>query len=249
MKISIPCMECSLSQATQTGATANIPLYEMDVQEDGLYRLTCSNGHLSRVYLTSEKFELLFDIGLNAIVDGYYRDAVSSITAALERFYEYFVKVYAASIGIDAEAYSSSWREIKNQSERQLGAFIFSYLHWTRSKPVLLSNRFVEFRNAVIHKGKIPSKTEAIEYANVVLNLINPIVLKMKEELSETMRAIQHREFRDFTQALPASDARFASMTMVGAISMALAVSERHAMTIDERLRRIELNRVVRRLG
>jgi hypothetical protein len=34
---------------------------------------------------------VLFDIGANAVVDGYYREAITSFSASLERFYEYFL--------------------------------------------------------------------------------------------------------------------------------------------------------------
>lgn len=53
----------------------------------------CSHGHKTTTIVQNPKYEILFDIGANAIVDGYYREAVSSFTSSLERFYEYSIKI------------------------------------------------------------------------------------------------------------------------------------------------------------
>lgn len=60
-------------------------------------------------------------------MDGYFRDAVASFSATLVRFFEYYIRVVAAKRDIDKEVFSKSWGAIKNQSERQLGAYIFLY--------------------------------------------------------------------------------------------------------------------------
>lgn len=54
-----------------------------EITDNGKYQVTCDKGHNTEVTLDNLKFELLFELGLNAIIDGYYRDAVSSITASL----------------------------------------------------------------------------------------------------------------------------------------------------------------------
>ena len=38
------------------------------------------------------KFELLYDLAINALADGYLREAVASATSAMERYFEFFVK-------------------------------------------------------------------------------------------------------------------------------------------------------------
>ena len=57
-----------------------------DLEETGVYDLTCPSSHRTAFCLQNFKFELLFDLGLQAIDDGYYREAVSSFASALERF-------------------------------------------------------------------------------------------------------------------------------------------------------------------
>jgi hypothetical protein len=56
----------------------------VEFTDDGLYEATCPKGHKSITILQQRKFEILFDIGIYAINDGYYREAISSFTASLE---------------------------------------------------------------------------------------------------------------------------------------------------------------------
>jgi hypothetical protein len=159
----------------------------VEFTDDGLYEATCPKGHKSITILQQRKFEILFDIGIYAINDGYYREAISSFTASLERFNEFFIKIVCISKGVEQNEINDSWKEISVQSERQLGAFIFLYLLEYGNKPPLLSTDNVKFRNAVIHKGKIPSKKEAIDYGQVVFDVIKPTLEKLKERYRDIM--------------------------------------------------------------
>ncbi len=76
------------------------PIAAIEFRDDGRYEVTCPKGHKSVTILQQQKFEVLFDIGAYAIVDGYYREAVSSFTSSLERFYEFFVKAVLLNKGI-----------------------------------------------------------------------------------------------------------------------------------------------------
>ena len=84
MKLPIVCAQCmrdDLQNATQIAS--------LEFGDDGKYEVVCPKGHKSITLLQQQKFELLFDIGAYAIVDGYYREAVSSFTSSLERCYEF----------------------------------------------------------------------------------------------------------------------------------------------------------------
>lgn len=155
-----------------------------EVLNNGIYKTHCAKGHEGIVVVDNLKFELLFDLGINAIIDGYYRESVASVTSALERFYEFFIKVIWRSNGLDYEIIDKNWKSISNQSERQLGAFITAYLSLAQGEVPLLKNEQVSFRNNVIHKGEIPSKEKTIEYADGVLQLIDKSleVLRMNHE-------------------------------------------------------------------
>ncbi|RKR31632.1 hypothetical protein [Paraburkholderia sp. BL17N1] len=52
------------------------------------------------VDLRQQKYEALFQIGAYATEDGYYREPVSSFTASLERFYEFFVRAATDDDGV-----------------------------------------------------------------------------------------------------------------------------------------------------
>ena len=195
MRIPLSCMKCA-----QQGTDPNVTLAE--VREDGLYALRCEQGHESVTCLQEMKFEVLFELAAYAILDGYYRDAVSSFTASLERFYEFYISVICDQRGLHEEQFVSTWKRISAQSERQLGAFVFLYLSETKSEPELLSNKHTQFRNEVIHKGRIPYRDEAVDYGNSVLELIAPVLQVLKENSHEQVQRIVHRHVSDARRRL-----------------------------------------------
>src|SRR4030095_14773427 len=100
----------------------------LQINDDNVYEFTCSKGHKNALIHQEEKFELLFESAVYAITDGYFREAVSSMASSIERLYEFAIKVIAVKNGIDLPLLRNSWKQINNQSERQIGAFIFLYL-------------------------------------------------------------------------------------------------------------------------
>ncbi|HGY9592210.1 TPA: hypothetical protein ACOJP0_005076 [Vibrio harveyi] len=187
MRIYLTCMDC---HGTTVSARSNV--YSAELQDSGCYSFTCSQQHESTVKLKNPKFEILFELGLNAIHDGYYREAVSSFTSSLERFYEYVINILYRSAGINLEQTSQLWKLVSNQSERQFGAYLFVYQLVEKKIPPQLSNKCIKFRNEVIHKGKIPSRIEAIEYGEAILTVISPVlkvlVEKYDPQILELMR-------------------------------------------------------------
>ncbi|MBK0032711.1 hypothetical protein IBT47_10495 [Erwinia sp. S43] len=152
------------------------------LNDEGYYFHVCKNGHKSVIISQTMKFEDLFDNGANAIIDGYYREGVLSFAASLERFYEYFIKVVMASKVSDLKIIELSWGCVKKQSERQLGAFIFTYAAFFNSKPEIISEKLFNLRNKVAHNGYIPKRNEAINYGQCVIDLIVPIILRLNDE-------------------------------------------------------------------
>ncbi|TQP95438.1 hypothetical protein FLL78_18950 [Vibrio cholerae] len=168
MKINHTCIVCVGERKSMADATKLV-----SVTDSRAYPLECKFGHQTIVFLSDFKFQILFEIGLHAIKDGYYREAVSSFSAALERFYEHFTKtVLFRKEG--ADYLDKCWKLVSNQSERQLGAFIFLYLSEVGELPTILKSEDSGFRNSVIHKGKIPTKQEAITFGQKVSDLIMP---------------------------------------------------------------------------
>ncbi|MBI2412689.1 MAG: hypothetical protein HYV24_05720 [Deltaproteobacteria bacterium] len=168
------------SQCINNDIASEHPIVAIEFRDDGRYEITCPKGHKSVTILQQQRFEILYEIGACAIIDGYYREAVSSFTSSLENFYEFFIKAVLFEKGIEKEMFISCWKQVAGKSERQLGAFVFLYLSEFGEVPILLDTKKVEFRNSVIHKGKIPTRAEALIYGQDVLNILRPIIKQLK---------------------------------------------------------------------
>lgn len=142
------------------------------MRDDGAYSFTCPLGHDQKFALQEHPFEVLAEIGANAIVDSYYREAVSAFSAALERFYEFSTNVLSIKAGLSYEQVTALWHPLRKWSERQLGAFVALWSHAFTKPPELLAEARRSFRNDVIHKGRLPTRIEATEFGQCVLDLI-----------------------------------------------------------------------------
>lgn len=238
MRLLFPCPVCF----HEFGIAAYESLVEAEYQNEKCYEVTCSQGHRTLTVLELERFEVLFEIGVHAILDGYYREAISSFSAGLERFYEFSLEVMLAK-NKDAELlFTNCWKNVVNASERQLGAFIFLWGANFNEVPVVLSTDQVSHRNAVIHKGKIPTKEEAINYGKVVLDILLPKIEKLKEhfanEIAKVTNASSDRSRGKTTDKNP----------LHSSMSMSTLVSLRrtdlpHKRTIEERIAWLEKSR------
>lgn len=217
MKLSLVCAKCM-----QDDLPNAIPVAVVEFRDDGLYELTCPKGHKAITLLQQQKFELLFDIGAYAITDGYYREAISSFTSSLERFYEFFIKAALYNKKQTADMVGQAWKHVSSQSERQLGAFIFLYLSEFGRPPTLLSNSNTRFRNEVVHKGKIPSRSEAMAYGQAVLDVVRPILAETKEAFAE---GVQHTVFQHLMQSKSKAEEGLAAATISIPTILSLAVS------------------------
>jgi hypothetical protein len=155
--------------------------------DNSIYEVTCSRGHKTLVVVVEARHEQLFEIGLSAILDLYHREAVSSFAAALERFYEFAIGVFATHAGVTEEAFQLAWKPLAKQSERQLGAFVGAYLMAEQSAPTLLAPKASELRNAVVHKGKIPSREEAINFGDAVLKVIRETLVVLRKRYAAAL--------------------------------------------------------------
>lgn len=176
MKLPIICAECSrgFSEAFSSGFWKAVTIE--DIRDDGIYTVQCVNGHTTKTILQEQKFEILFQIGAYAIADGYYREAISSFTSSLEQLYAFFIRAALSEKGVSDEATGRMWHYMKNQSERQLGAFIVIYTSELGKAPVLLDEKLISCRNKVIHQGLIPDRNKAVEYGEAVRSVMHPIM-------------------------------------------------------------------------
>jgi len=150
-------------------------------------KLSCQNGHIGLIHLQNENFEIQFQLGARALIDGYYAESVFNFTKALERFYEFCIKIFLLEDKLPND-FEAAWDLVRNQSERQLGAFIFLYLKCFNESTEILKDFKInrkngqEFRNKVIHKGYLPSKKEATSYGEFIFNNIIKIITKLKQK-------------------------------------------------------------------
>ena len=116
-------------------------LYPAQLRDDAFYETRCEAGHTTSTVLQEHRFEWLSELAINAIIDGYYREAVASFAASLERFQEYSVRVIASKDGLTVDQFDNSWKYVVRHSERQLGAYIMSYCFEFQRVPPLLPKR------------------------------------------------------------------------------------------------------------
>jgi hypothetical protein len=82
-----------------------VDLHEMDAADvhSGKLTLRCEQGHTTVVALSIPAFELLFDFGCSALLDGYTREAVTSFASSLERFEEFTCRFLLARLNVSFE--------------------------------------------------------------------------------------------------------------------------------------------------
>lgn len=205
MKLKIHCSECTFEQDIDPNLSE---FQRITVTNDGIYPLVCSRKHKTTTLLQSHAFEVLFQIGMTAIVDGYYREAISSFAASLERFHEFTARVLARTHGTPESTIEETWNEMRSQSERQYGAYLMLWAATFKSAPPMigrmrpkqiegnasLKENWTEYRNEVIHKGRIPSYLEATSYGNLVYTHISSMLDALKNRYMEGIQAELSRE-------------------------------------------------------
>lgn len=177
MKIIFECLDC----ATQKESYRVFKPFNAS----GVYEFVCNQGHSNTYVLSEHLFEVLSETAVQAIVDGYYRDAVSSFMASLERMYEFYCRVVLRSRGVEPSLVESVWKNVSSQSERQLGMFLALYSAEHKRLPPVLDNDSIRFRNMVIHKGHIPSLTEASDFGQKVVDIVQPLIHLLMTSLRE----------------------------------------------------------------
>jgi hypothetical protein len=161
MRMLASCMQCQI----ELGHPSFEPIM-VDYYYDGLALVECSAGHKTALLVQSSKFEMLLESGATALLEGFTLEACAGFSSALERFYEFALRVICHSRGMcdengnPSEAFAKTFAGMSRQSERQLGASML--LHAMEfGEPYVPPAKLVEFRNNVIHRGEIPTLTDA----------------------------------------------------------------------------------------
>jgi glutamyl/glutaminyl-tRNA synthetase len=156
--------------------------YPADLLDDGTACFECNFGHKSKHAIQAFKFEILAEVAIAAIVDGYNREAVTSFTSSLERFYEFYCKLILKSRDFQKNEIDDVWKRVAKHSERQLGAYNIVYMIEEGEPPSVLHEKHTHFRNKVIHEGVIPTREQAIEYGQAVIDVVNNAIDAIHEK-------------------------------------------------------------------
>lgn len=195
MNFPISCMECF-----RENGMSSFNFKNFDITDDGIYELECEKGHNTVTILQNEKFEVLFDMGVNAFLEGYKQEAIVCMASSLERFYEWCISILLLKNNIDADEFKKTWKLVSKQSERQIGAFYFLYLQEFKKAPEVFNSAMktfnnkdvVSFRNNVIHNGYIPKYNQVMEYADILFsymfNILKLFKTNYEDFISENTR-------------------------------------------------------------
>lgn len=164
--------------------------FPVETEYDDSGRLTgqCDLGHKFVYIIQSPDHCILFELAIMALLDGYNREAVATFATALERYYEAVVKGILIKNGLSFDSVDNAWKPMSKQSERQLGAFIGLFSAITHQLPILLTNSETEKRNDCVHRGRIPSKSEALSFGarvHKIIQLNNSILKQFNFDLND----------------------------------------------------------------
>lgn len=168
------CMKMNLGSKVSSGIG--------NLNEEGYIDFTCKYGHHSNIFLQEFKFEYLFYQAIKHFVIAEYEESVMLFANSLERFYEFFIKLYARKMTHDDEYIDKSLIKTLKFSERQLGAFNLLYFIIFKEAPPKLSEKKVNLRNNVVHNGKLILEEEAFEFGNEVYKIITSTITKIKNK-------------------------------------------------------------------
>jgi hypothetical protein len=183
--------------------------FQTEYLDSGIHDLQCPNCQTRfALFIRKHRFEMLFDLGTRALIDGYAREAVVNFAAALERCLEFYLRAAllerAAAEHRELETVlvelESTWKLLVSQSERQLGAFAAAYLSRQGRAPEFLTpaGMGTDFRNRVIHRGYLPREEEVQSYAARLFALMN----RLLGELGDAALQVTLLQEREYTAAL-----------------------------------------------
>lgn len=198
MKIPVGCMQC----LTQNMEITSLPIID-NINEQDYYEIKCEHGHINYYYFQNEKFDILFALAIQALCDGYNREAFLNFVASLERFYEFGIRLMTKINGATPEDYAVLNKQLNSNSERELGAYCSLFLATKKEPAKILTNSQRNYRNKVVHQGVSPSQAKAIEFGEVVHSLIKNDFLFFNEKYPNEIIQLsfdQQQEIREKTK-------------------------------------------------
>lgn len=165
--------------------------YETDVRDTPGFVLTCKYGHESFIYLEIEVYELLYDRGIFAYNDHYYREAIVNLASSVERFHEYCIRLMLYASRVKFEEVKETFKLLK-YTERQYGSFVSLFTSTFKISPPKighielkkLKKEWSNFRNDVVHNGYFPTRDETIQAINLTSKYMYEVLQYFKVDNS-----------------------------------------------------------------
>lgn len=159
-----------------------------ELDDNGIVHTKCDKGHTGQVVYDAPRYAILIESAARAFLDGYTNEVVAVLSTALERAYEFYLRVVFRANGVDAALFSKHWRELASSSERQYGAFHMVGLLFSNGieDP---DRRIAETRNKVVHRGHIIREKEAADFAELVFSRIRTIEKELDNKYKEHVLA------------------------------------------------------------
>jgi hypothetical protein len=173
---------------------------EMD--DHGYIHVTCTKGHVGIVTFDSRRHQVLMESAACAFLDGYTNEVVAVMATALERAYEFYLRVSCKAKSIASATFEAAWKPMASQSERQFGAFQILYL-LDHGAVFCLDPKIPDIRNKVVHKGRIAREQEALEFAEQVYTHIREIEASIEAKFPEEAKQVAVEDIERQKAAVP----------------------------------------------
>jgi len=174
MKLPFTCPQCDQENRENGNFIPSIEQRDVIITNQITYEYTCSKGHPCFCVLQIERFEMLYKLAIHEFLENNFRACVINCAAALERFYEFFLKVVFHHNGYSSEKfYEEIWLPIKDRSKRQEDLFKDTFIELTSiEKPPVLKDTHRKFRNHIVHQGEFPKKEQTRDFADTIFRII-----------------------------------------------------------------------------
>ena len=178
MMVPAGCVEC-MRTAAEAGAPGPQP-FVVTLDNDLKFAGECPSGHPLRFVMQNLRYELLYDQAINMFHLGVYREALLGCATALERFFEFAMRVMFEHAAVPQAEVAKGWKPISRRTEQQQGGFLVLYLltfkrPFAVPKGVRPLNEMSNSRNDVIHNGEVPTEDEALQYAREVYEIVRSV--------------------------------------------------------------------------
>jgi len=201
MKTIAACPDC-IQEQSKDGKQPKFNPIAGELDDNGIIHVTCDRGHYGVVLYNARRYEVLVKSAARAALDGYTNEVVAVMSSALERMYEFYIRVSCRAKGILEDTVEAAWKNIAAQSERQFGAFQFLYL-LDQNCAFKLEQRITETRNKVVHRGKIVREEEALEFAESVYGVIQRLQTELQSKFPKFVAEEADREMKSQQAQVP----------------------------------------------